>query len=158
MGIMNFFRYKAIMSPLGNQHVKKSDKLIMASIWIIALILAVPMAVFYEFTYFRDPRTGVKPFCIPYKMSSESRDYDMTKNAFNTTQTSVSERFQWSKFDVYMLLVTLYQYVIPMGILGYMYTAMSLKVNFKNSNFTWFTSHKKVFLAVETQSPWQCSG
>lgn len=117
------FRFKAIMTPLGVQTVKKSDKWIVASIWILALILATPMALSYEFTYVRDEQSGVKPSCVPYKLSSESRDLE-----YNTTELTTSDRFQWSKFDVYMLCVTLYQYVFPMGLLGYMYTSMSIKL------------------------------
>ena len=72
--------------------------------------------------------SGVKPFCVPYKMSGESRDYDMTKNEFNNTEMTKSDRFQWSNFDVYMLFVTIYQYLCPIGILLYMYTSMSIKL------------------------------
>ena len=87
--VIYFSRFKAIMSPLGLQTSKKSDKLIVGIIWIVAFCLALPMAFFYEFTYVRDKTSGVKPFCVPYKLSSVSREYDTRSNQVNTTGMSI---------------------------------------------------------------------
>ena len=54
-------RYQAIMLPMNYySKSKKTAVIIVILIWILAFLIALPTAFFYQFTHIQDPSSGVK--------------------------------------------------------------------------------------------------
>ena len=54
-------RYKAIMVPMTYYSTsKKTAVMIVVLIWVLAFLIALPTAFFYQFTHIQDPSSGVK--------------------------------------------------------------------------------------------------
>ena len=52
-------RYKAIMVPMTYYSTsKKTAVMIVVLIWVLAFLIALPTAFFYQFTHIQDPSSG----------------------------------------------------------------------------------------------------
>ena len=87
-------------------------------IWFFSMTLAFPMLFFYTFTYVKDEKGGgLKPFCTPYPWIDQ---------ASNITETVGPG--QVMSFDVYMVVITLLQYVFPLGLLVFVYAKLCSRI------------------------------
>ena len=57
------------MTPLHTNQSKKRTMHSIFLIWIIAMVLALPNTVLFQFKYIKDNALGIKPFCTAYDPS-----------------------------------------------------------------------------------------
>jgi hypothetical protein len=154
---MHFYRYKAIMKPLSEKTSKTVAKLSILIIWIMGVLLALPMAVFHKFSYVYDEMgNGLKPFCSPENLepatvttqqsynnknssSSNNTNFitnmsDMEYNYTDDDYSSEAEDFlgqrshQLGLFQIYIIILIIMEYAIPLTIISFAYCRMSIKL------------------------------
>ncbi|XP_049866163.1 RYamide receptor-like [Pectinophora gossypiella] len=101
-------RHRAIITPLSAHTSKRVAKVIIVFIWVLALSLAAPMAMFWVVIMEDevDPVTKItykKPFCAPSEFGSNS-------------------------LSIYRLLLYIFQYVIPLFVITFAYAHMAMKL------------------------------
>ena len=98
------------MQPLSEKTSKTVAKIAIFIIWILAIIIAIPMAVFHELREVMDETgTGLKPYCTPieeYKLYPEHpKIQNITNVNFNRTtlddQIIMPEEKQIGLFQIY---------------------------------------------------------
>ena len=57
------------MTPLHRNQSKKRTMHSIFLIWVIAMVLALPNTVLFQFKYIKDNALGIKPFCTAYDPS-----------------------------------------------------------------------------------------
>ena len=57
------------MTPLHRNQSKKRTTYSIFLIWVIAMVLALPNTVLFQFKYIKDNALGIKPFCTAYDPS-----------------------------------------------------------------------------------------
>ena len=135
--LFNSFRYLAIMRPLSPQTSKRMAMLCFTLIWVSAFSLALPMAFFYEFTYIKDELSGgLKPFCSStaepfsladyYSSADESADANSPRNV--TLENNTDDEFSLTNYDVYVIIIFIIQYLIPLALVSFVYTRMCYKL------------------------------
>ena len=80
------------------------------------------MVVFHEFTYSKD-LSGIKPFCTPYKITHK---VVRTNGTRTSTESEPTNEDIMENYDIYMLVLLFYQYLIPLVILAFVYGKMSV--------------------------------
>ncbi|XP_063361506.1 neuropeptide Y receptor type 2-like [Cydia amplana] len=101
-------RHRAIITPLSAHTSKRVAKVIIVLIWMLAFLLAAPMAMSWEVTMVPelDPVTKLlykKPFCAPSEFGLHS-------------------------LAIYRLILYICQYIIPLCVITFAYAHMSLKL------------------------------
>ncbi|CAG9560491.1 unnamed protein product [Danaus chrysippus] len=101
-------RHRAIIKPLSAHTSKRVAKVIIVIIWVLALILAAPMALSWEVIMVeeQDPVSKVfyeKPFCDTNEFGSNS-------------------------IAIYRLLLYIFQYIIPLCVITFGYAHMAKKL------------------------------
>lgn len=101
-------RHRAIITPLSAHTSKRVAKVTIVLIWVLAFLLAAPMAMSWEVTIVPelDPVTKLlykKPFCAPSEFGLHS-------------------------LAIYRLILYICQYIIPLCVITFAYAHMSLKL------------------------------
>ncbi|XP_024084634.1 RYamide receptor-like [Cimex lectularius] len=100
-------RHRAVLNPLSAPPSKLRAKVMLCSIWILAAILAIPMAVALSVTYVEedDPvgRVYTKPFCSNTRLSN-------------------------NHMLAYRMILVSVQYLTPLCVISYAYARMALRL------------------------------
>ncbi|XP_050342746.1 RYamide receptor-like [Nymphalis io] len=101
-------RHRAIITPLSALTSKRVAKVIIVLIWVLALLLAAPMAMSWEVIMVeeQEPVSKLfyeKPFCEPTEFGSHS-------------------------LAIYRLLLYIFQYIIPLFVITFAYAHMAMKL------------------------------
>jgi len=116
-------RYNAVVSPLNHYQSKKKTLYLLLLIWSLALLLASPMALFYKFIWISDKALGIKPYCTTF---NPTFTLTFLMNDHNTeTIYNEGTKYITTKFEIYVFIVSIYQYAAPLLYLTFAYSKMS---------------------------------
>ncbi|KAK9500434.1 hypothetical protein O3M35_001699 [Rhynocoris fuscipes] len=100
-------RHRAVLNPLSAPPSKLRAKALLGSIWILAALLATPMAVALSVTYVEENdhagHVYTKPFCINTRLSN-------------------------NHMMAYRLILVSVQYLTPLCVISYAYAKMALRL------------------------------
>lgn len=119
-------RYQAVMTPLHTNQSKKRTMHSIFLIWIIAMVLALPNTVLFQFKYIKDNALGIKPFCTAYDPSvtiSVLEDLNLVH-----TSTKEGNGYFTSVYDFYVFVTMITQFMTPLAYLIISYSIMSIEL------------------------------